>query len=360
MNKPKVLILQGILSSYNIPIYEILSNSTELSVAYVERNESKKVLPFSVIKLSSIEIGCLTFVNHLYSLCSNYDVVVFMPDLHYVSYVLLPFIKRTYKVIPWSIGIRASYKRRYDLERPKNFLDKIYGLIYRKSDAVLFYMKQPISYWTSTEIERERFFVAHNTVQISNKFILSNKSSNSILFVGTLYGKKGINELIEAYADARNLAPMLDFPTLDIIGDGPEYSSILNKIKELNLEGVTTLYGAIYDEEEILIYFSKALLCVSPNQAGLSVLKSMGYGVPFVTRINAITGGERLNIEHGVNGFLYNEKRDLTQILIEAVENPKKIREMSFNAKKYYDSHATPLIMARGFLDAIEYTLSDK
>jgi len=81
--------------------------------------------------------------------------------------------------------------------------------------------------------------------------------------------------------------------------------------------------------------FTKSLLCISPNQAGLSVLKSMGYGVPFVARENAITGGERLNIINNSNGILYNSQAELVDIISNSFLNKQEYIEMGRNAKEY-------------------------
>jgi hypothetical protein len=87
-------------------------------------------------------------------------------------------------------------------------------------------------------------------------------------------------------------------------------------------------HGAIYDEKELSVHFKNALLCISPHQAGLSVAKSMGYGVPFVTYKEAITGGERYHITDGVNGILYENDADLVDIIINASNGSDQYVEM--------------------------------
>lgn len=46
--------------------------------------------------------------------------------------------------------------------------------------------------------------------------------------------------------------------------------------------------GGVYNDEELVSYFEKAIICIFPDQAGLSVLKSIGYGVPYVMHKDAI------------------------------------------------------------------------
>lgn len=100
------------------------------------------------------------------------------------------------------------------------------------------------------------------------------------------------------------------------------------------------------------------IVCISPDQAGLSVLKSFGYGVPFVTHRDAITGGERLNIENGVNGVLFDSFDEITEIIKDCAERPECYMEMGKSAKKYYDENRTVRQMVNGFLEAIEFVVN--
>jgi len=356
--KPKVLLLQGTISSYRIPVYNIIAQNMDLTVAYTVKNECKVKALFNVVKLDSKKIGGLFFIKDSFrKMCAQYDVVIFLADLHYFSFCLLPFISRNYKVIPWTIGVRASYTLRYDVTRKKNFIDRVYGLILKKSDAIIFYMKESIKFWNGS-LDENKIFIAHNTVEVLKGKMVGNVKKESILFVGTLYKEKKIYELIEAFIEAKSNCIKPNFLKLEIIGKGEEFDNIKRLIKSFDLTESIILHGAIYDEKILATFFSKSIVCVSPDQAGLSVVKSMGYGVPYVTRANAITGGERFNIIDNYNGLFYNAKEELVDIIEDVYENPTKYISMGENAYDYYHDNCTPDLMAQGVIDAVEFTLN--
>lgn len=353
----KVLILQSHISSYNIPVYKLLSTKVELTVAYTIANESQEHLPFKILKLDHINLcNFIIIKNKFRKICNTFDVVIFMADLHYLSFWALLLFRSKTKLIPWSVGIRASYKRLYSLSKKKGIIDILYGKLLNCGDSVLFYMHQPITFWKGI-IDEKKIFVAHNTVDVLNFIPNQVNNKQNILFIGSLYKEKMIYELIDAYLLAKKKSNSKDFFTLTIVGGGTEFSKIDFFINENKLTKNIFLLGPIFEEEIVSELFLKSLLCVSPNQAGLSVLKSMGYGVPFVTRQNAITGGERLNIIDRYNGILYNSLDDLVNIISDAYINKNEYIKMGENAKEYYNSCATPYHMADGFIDAINFSL---
>ena len=118
------------------------------------------------------------------------------------------------------------------------------------------------------------------------------------------------------------------------------------------------LTGAIFDDAALGRYFAAAIACVSPKQAGLTVLKSMGCGVPYITRRDAITGGELFNIEHGVNGVLYERPEELKNVILDLTEHPETYMLYGSRARAYYEANRRPEQMAQGFFQAVQYALS--
>ena len=250
----------------------------------------------------------------------------------------------------WGIGVSASYNARFD--QSQKVANDMYKMI-KKAKAALFYSDYPVEKYSKMGISKEKMFVANNTVAVSS--IQNEQERNSILFVGSLYKAKKIFELLENYHEAYKINQ--DVSDLVLVGDGDEYENVKNWISELGLESKITLTGAIFDDEILKEYFAKALICVSPDQAGLSVLKSMGYGVPFITHKDAITGGERLNIKNGENGVLFDDFAELKDIFVNLADEKEKYIEMGKKAKEHYDTNRTVPQMAEGFVEAINYVL---
>lgn len=355
MRKKNILILLESISEYRVPIYNIISNHHELTIAFYKNDNTKSVCNFRKIRLCAFRWGTIVWIKGKFrKLCKKNDVIIFASDLHNLSYCLLPFFPHKYKVIPWSIGIRSSYVNRYDLSRKKTFLDKIQYEVFMKSDAIIFYMKEVLSFWKDYNIDDSKIFIAHNTVAVDQDYAISDTKKKDFLFIGTLYKEKKIYELINAYIKVKSTING-NMPLLHVIGEGPEFTNIVKVVQENSLNDCIVMHDAIYDEDIIKSYFQTSIICISPDQAGLSVLKSMGYGVPFITRQNAITGGEIFNIHNEIDGILYSNESELENILFNAAQVPDKFIAMGHAAKQYYDNYATPLIMANGVLNAIDY-----
>lgn len=356
----KVLLIQEVISNYRVPVYNIIAKYYDLTLMYSKGNVPEGV-EFSVIKHESKKMGPFKVYKKGFSkVLKDYDVVLFLfspTELSIIWAIIKSKFSGRRKFIPWGIGVPASYNVKYDDPQKKSsqFLTRV---LIRLSDAVVFYSDYPVNKYTRLGLDRSKMFVAHNTVAIydNKEPDLSCTQKDSILFVGSLYRQKGIGVLLEAYKEASkkeaNLLPLI------IIGGGDEYDSILQWISSNHLDGRIILKGAIYEEKELAGYFNRARACISPNQAGLSVQKSMGYGVPFVTKKDAITGGEIFDIVNGENGILYETDLELSDVILDINYNPEKYVIMGKNGEVFYSKFRTIDKMAQGALDAIDYVLN--
>ena len=352
IKKKKVLILYNKMFHYRVPIFKILAKKCDLTVAFSIGSDLKENVNFKSLKLPIIKYKRFVFhKNNIYKLCQEFDVIIAFGDIAWLKFSTLPFRKkRTFKIIFWSPGVSASYEKKFDAV---SGWDSTRDFFYKRADALIFYTDYPIEKYVNRGFDKEKLFVAPNTVEVYNEMNNAEKKKDSLLFIGTLYMEKGISSLLEnyelAYNNNSNILP------LNIVGGGDEYEKVNAWIEKKSLSHKIFLCGPIYDIQIKSGYFKRAFACISPVQAGLSVLESMGYGIPFITMHDAITGGERLNIQNGINGVLIEQISQLKDIILDVSVNNEKYLKMGENALAYYMNTHKPEDMANGIQKAIEF-----
>jgi len=354
--RAKVLILVHQIQHYRIPIYNLIAERFDLTVATKELPEfNDEETKFAIIQIPVKKIGpfFIHMVN-LFRLAKKFQVVIGLQDLRCIDLMLLGLIpKRGYKLIFWGIGVSASYSKKFDEDKRLDFIRYFFT---HKADGLILYSSYPVKKYIRSGYSKDKIFVANNTVKVILGGEQVESVRNIILFVGSLYKEKGILDLLKAYMISYKSIgdKLLD---LIIIGEGPEAQEIEKFTIDNLIDKKVALKGAIYNQILLKKYFSYAVVCVSPNQAGLSVLMSMGYSVPFVTSKEAFTGGEIFNISNGVNGIIYENITDLATVLTDVSLNRKKYALMGMNALKHYSENRKPEMMASAIADALDFVL---
>lgn len=358
MTKPTVLILYNYLFHYRVPIWNILAEKYDLKVIYSYRAKEE------VIQQCNFEteyIPVKAFSKLLYhkknisKIVKDYDVVLSDGQVTFLDYSMLALRHRNYKLIYWCIGAPASYGRHYGEASKGYYL--VNDFFHKKADAMVFYSDVPVDLHVKRGYRPESLFVANNTVQVE-KIDVDWAGKENLLFIGTLYMEKGLQQLLESYKEAYHQNPKL-LP-LTIVGGGNQFNIVKDWVMNNNLSEKIRLTGPIYDQAEKARIFSKSIACISPLQAGLSVLESMGYGVPFITSSDSITGGEAFNITDKDTGLRMDDISELSNVISDISNNPQKYVEMGKKAYSHYWSCRRPEDMAKGLSDAIEYVLSLK
>lgn len=313
--------------------------------------DSDNSLNFKIklVKINKIGPFLKFNIKGFFDYCCNYDVVLGLSNIRFYQLMNLCLKRRPFKLALWGIGVTGSYTKQFG---SWSLATKLRVQITKYADGLIFYSDAPISMYKKAGFSSNRMYVAHNTV---DNIVPFNKESNrdSILFVGTLYRAKGLELLLEQYLESyKQIGDSIH--KLVIVGDG----DILSELKEFTVNNGLTEYvqfvGAIYDSAQLKTYFDRACFSVSLTQAGLSVLTSMSFGVPFVTRKDAITGGEILNIRNGFNGCLLDNNQDLITLINRASVDPNYFYTMGVNAYKYYREQRNPEIMANAIIKCIK------
>jgi glycosyltransferase involved in cell wall biosynthesis len=228
-------------------------------------------------------------------------------------------------------------------------------LLARGRNPIVFYNSTVRDLFAARGLPPDKLFVANNTFHVENhRSFHEHKPKDIFINVGTLDPRKQNDVLIQTFKTVlertgRDLS-------LYLIGEGRDRDMLASLIVELSLSGRVFLTGKIEDPAVLEGYYARALASVSFGQAGLAVLQSMAFGVPFVTKRSAISGGEKHNIISDYNGiFCDDDPRSLEQAMIRLAENEETARKMGANAYTYYRDRASVDGMVEGFRAALAY-----
>lgn len=348
-----VLILQGGIPHYRRPIFEELGRYVNLTIACTEGDFPSGVHYNTVRIQHKYRIPHIGYFHaaDLTRMIRKADVLISPLTTGYLECDILRLIAPRVKHIRWGIGVPADYNVRYDSTNGYNH----YLRMVKHCDAALFYSDYPKVKYAELGIDSGKLFVANNTVIV--EAVNGSVDRSNLIFVGTLYVQKKVDLLLEAYFYAFNEEPSI--PDLMIVGDGDQKENLIEMAKKLGINHKVRFMGRIEDEKELSQLFSSAIACISPDQAGLTVLKSMGYGVPFVTLKDAITGGEIFNVQNGVNGVLMDSIEELPHLIVDIGRNKDKYIEYGKKAYEHYHNHRRPEMMVEGFLQAINYVTKE-
>jgi glycosyltransferase involved in cell wall biosynthesis len=138
---------------------------------------------------------------------------------------------------------------------------------------------------------------ANQVYAIPNHGLAPRNGSVQIGFIGRLSNEKGLGFLIGAVNKLR----MDHSIHLHIVGDGPEKSEILSKIKLLGLEELVTFHGVVPNPQTIYPMLDLLVLPSLTEGIPLTLLEGMSFGLPIVA---SNVGGIPEIIENGNNGVL--------------------------------------------------------
>ena len=332
---------------YRVDLYNLLGQHCSLTIAHTGKVIGSS--HFQEVSLNETALGPLKRYQGQIQL-AEFSKIIISLNLRLLNlYQYLLRSKKNQKIILFGIGVSASYNTNYDSSWLHAFL---VSRLIRIADAAIFYDNYPRIKYIAKGVNPNKLFVAYNTV--SDRFLQSiDRSRQHLLFLGSLYKQKGIDELIDAYVGALAINP--DIPNLLIVGDGPERAALEALVDSLELSERVTFTGEITEELSLGKILAASQACISPGQGGLTIQKAHSYGVPFITSSNPITGGEISSIIDGVTGFYYDGSvESLTKLIIKIQKID--LERIAENCRLFYERYRSPQIWLNGFINALQYT----
>ena len=318
----KILLVQRELREYRIPLFKLLAANSNLSII-CSGNMSSYHENVKVVKLYSF-FGLYWFYGLTKEVLKS-DKLIIEGNMRILQIFFLCFIYRTPLVL-W--GMWPSKSR----------IVRIFQRFLLRSNRVT-----PIFY---SELHKHQFdvggqtnpnaCVANNTVGITVDRVLNLERNDEFCFIGSLNARKRLDILFRTMSILKSKGYSYK---LQIIGDGPEESSLRSLARALDIESNIVWHGRLERDSQIASVIEKSRFSVSVGQAGLSVLHSMAYGTPVLTMESAISGGETFNIINGLNGFKCRNENELIYRMEEMLQG--KHDDMYAITYKYYKSNAS-------------------
>ncbi len=177
-------------------------------------------------------------------------------------------------------------------------------------------------------ITSSKVFVKSNFIDMNEKEFLQKQRKNQFIFVGRLDKLKGIDILLNAWTNIKNV-------DLVICGIGPEEEWCRSFIKENNMTNVQMM-GFISNDKVIdMISESKALILPTQWYEGfpMTIIESLACGTPVIAS-NIGNVGDL--IKDRINGLRFN---------FDSIEDLRKkiyeINDMYESSRNYYEEHYT-------------------
>lgn len=346
--KKTVLIGYNYILHYRKPMFNFLSEKYNVTVLHSGKSINNKNDKYQELIFPAKKSGPFFIQEGLINEIKNnkYDFIILLFDVRWVNTIIaILMLRKSENIILWGAWLTNN-----------KAINIIRFWISKKVYANVFYTNKSRLEFINLGLNKSNSYVANNTFDVGRRVeSYNNIIKDTILFVGTLNTRKENDILISSFNNILKKIPKSIY--LSFIGDGDQLHNLSNQVKSYQIESRVNFYGRIEDVDKLRDFYKRAIVCVSYGQSGLSVLQSLGYGVPFLTKINSISGGEKTNIINDFNGvFCDDNQKSLENSLIKLCVDIEFSRKLGKNAFDYYSKYCTIENMTQGFIDAMEQT----
>lgn len=370
MNKKlRVAMVQGIFPHYREAIFSKLDDSFDFKLFHSDIDNG---IPQRELQFSN-KVGTIRFKGLKY-LKMTLSMVMFRPNIiiHEFSvsmvnlYLCYLYSKLTgCKFIIWGHG----YDRKKGFFPKRNVADRVRSFFIKSSDAIILYSDDVQEHFQQL-FNQNNFFVARNSIQAVDKEALYSSmlakgrvqiktelgfdSDVNIAFVARLSPIKKVRLLCELVGELELLGKTV---TVHVVGDGEDYDSLVNAIRDKNQRANFVLYGALYDESKVSEIIFSSDFMVIPAWLGLTVNHSFCYSTPVATLINEKHPPEIEFAIDGCNSLLAESMINLGRRISDVMDDQVAFEKMREEARTYFVRKLGVENMYSGFSDAINKSI---
>lgn len=175
-------------------------------------------------------------------------------------------------------------------------------------------------------------------------------NESTILFVGEVNPRKGLERLIRSCTEARRDFPEIQLKLVGPVTDQAHFEYLNDTLKMTTTDWI--IYLGKLDKQRLLDAYKSTTIFVLPSYSeGMPnvLLEAMSLGIPCIgSRISGITD----NIEHGKNGLLLEED-DFSDLIKKLLSIPSYRKELGDRARKFILDHRTPEVCFSQYHDIL-------
>lgn len=171
------------------------------------------------------------------------------------------------------------------------------------------------------------------------------KNKKLLLYVGRIAHEKNLFYLLECLKLVLKKIPNVN---LLIVGGGPQFNDVKNKVKELGLDNNVIMTGSI--DHKILVksgIYGAADLFVTASPTETQGITTLEAQVNGVVCLGVNKGGIKDLIKDGYNGYLVelNDKKDFCDKIIKLLKDKELYSKMKKNTLKEIQNHDINMVI---------------
>ncbi len=373
--KIKVMLVERIFPSYRTFVYDTLTESFNFLFVHGDKDSEVKltVTDYSkVIKVFHYTKNQTHFVFNTFSPMFRFKPEVLIHESSVGILTLLPMYLYAKMMGIKFILYGHGYNRFTGFNPEKSLIDKYRVFLMRISNATIVYTqtdKKRMAQFVNTD----KVFVAQNTLNtlpaktlrtqldISGKETIKQKLGFNrrfnLIYIGRIAAEKRPENLLDIFEILDKKMP--NQVGIHFVGGG-DIEQLQKRTVDNNWSDAVTFHGWVHDSQKSgeLLYASD--LMIMPGNVGLAVNHAFMFDCPVVTFLQ--TEMSPPEIEYIVNdetGFKIPDFsiEKMAQTIQDYLQNPALQTKMQQAIRHKMDFELTPENMAKGFIDAVNYTL---
>jgi glycosyltransferase involved in cell wall biosynthesis len=337
-------------SAYNLSKYlakkghdvTIFTTDFKADEDYIKSLEEIRVVPFHCIANIGMMLFSPKMKKQLKGEINNFDIIHMHNFRSYQNSIVYHYAKK-YEV-PYILQAHGDIPRIFGKKQLKKIYDYIWGnKLLNDANGLIASNNIEIKQYQNIGLDENKIWIVPNGIDISyysqipkkgefRKKYSINEDEKIILYLGRIHKIKGIDLLIDTFAD---LIDKFANVKLVIVGPDDGFLQVLEKqVRNLDIDGKVIFTGPLFNRDKLEAYVD-ADVFVLPSRYetfGVCVLEACICGAPVIVAENC---GIANLIEDKVGFVVKFDKRQLKHAILKIFDNENMRKKFEKNCKNF-------------------------